>query len=241
MRNVRLICVRTINPMNAGFILRACANFDVFDINFISPSFSKEDYKILMTAKGESKKLLENIKIHESIISAVLDCSVAIGFTRRKGLKRQISIDLEKIPGLIKKHKVALLFGPEDNGLTQEDLSFCSHTCQIPTSTLMQSMNLSHAVSVVLYSIFSQTFNMPTLLTKKSKNATISDLKTLEKHLEKVINDLSTTKKDNPKRMLYYMKNTLNRSILTVREVAVFHAFLKKIEKNLKSEPHEQL
>jgi tRNA C32,U32 (ribose-2'-O)-methylase TrmJ len=105
------------------------------------------------------------------IQEAIANCRIAIGWTRRAGTTRDVSLswsDLcrnhatlrEAIAGPIgmgiedPAPSVALLFGREESGLSTDELLCCTHLCSIPTGRAQPSMNLSHAVAVALAPVF---------------------------------------------------------------------------------------
>ncbi len=231
MKGIKVICVRTQYGLNAGLVLRACSNFGVFNLSFVEPQFRKDDSKLILMAAGKSKELLDRVIFSNSLPEVLSGSNVVIGFSRRHGTKRQPTINVTNIFELTTHGNVALLFGPEDNGLTSRDLELCSHLCHIPTHSFMPSMNLSHAVSVVLFSIFLNTnSNCSIKKGRKARVAEFSELNILYERLKRVVNNMVPGKST---RMYYYIKNVLSRSVLSVREVSVFHAFLREIENML--------
>ena len=102
--------------------------------------------------------LLESCRVVPTLSEATADCTMVIGATARSGLYRQHAKTPREWASTIiksaKTGKVALLFGPEDNGLSNTEIGFCSHLVHIPSSTEYSSLNLAHAVMICAYELF---------------------------------------------------------------------------------------
>lgn len=152
-----VVMVKTRFPENIGMVARACANMGAQEMVLVSPEWWDIDKaKPLATSKG--LPLLENIKIVESINEAVKDCVMVIGTTARTGgWRRDIAtpndISSEIIPNLQSGHKVALLLGPEDRGLNNEEIEHCTRLVTIPTAIEASSLNVAQAALIMLYEL----------------------------------------------------------------------------------------
>lgn len=96
--------------------------------------------------------------VFPSIAEAVADCHLVAGTTAREGLyRRHVKTPREWAPSILaasRKSRVALVFGTEPSGLSNEDLAHCTHLIRIPSSPAYESLNLSHAVMVCLYELY---------------------------------------------------------------------------------------
>jgi len=144
-------------PLNVGSIARLCANFEVNELRVISPKcdlHSPESRK--MALKG--KKYLENCRIFNSLELAISDCDVVLASCGRIDLKKDFICESpDQISNWISSfdhiNSVAVLFGREDRGLSNRDLLFAHKVINIKTSQSYPSLNLSHAVSIILYEL----------------------------------------------------------------------------------------
>ena len=144
-------------PINIGSIARLCANFEVNELRIVSPKcdlFSLEAKK--MALRG--KKYLENCKIFNNLEEAILDCDLVLASCGRIDISKDFSCESpEDISKWISSFKhinnMALLFGREDRGLSNSELLFAQRIINIKTSQNYPSLNLSHAVSIILYEI----------------------------------------------------------------------------------------
>ena len=155
--NLKVVLIEPCGPINVGSIARLCANFEVNELRIVSPQcdiFSIESKK--MALKG--KKYLDNCKIFSSLEQAISDCDLVIASSGRIDLGKDSSFESPEniakwILSFDQVDNIAILFGREDRGLSNSELLFAQKTFNIKTSEKYPSLNLSHAVSVILYEL----------------------------------------------------------------------------------------
>jgi tRNA C32,U32 (ribose-2'-O)-methylase TrmJ len=173
--NLRVVLVSTRNPLNIGAAARAMSNFGFAHLRVVTPY--EPAYREARSAVGAAP-VLAKAEEFESVAEAVADCRLVVGTTAighrelyhplrrledgakiiRKLLARGPTSGLEgpRKKGARKRvasNHVALLFGSEKFGLTNEDLSHCHWLLHVPTSAQNISMNLGQAVAVCLYEL----------------------------------------------------------------------------------------
>ena len=150
--NWRIVLVRPRNPLNIGAAARAMANFGFRDLVLVEPY--EPVWKEARSAVG-ARALLGTARAVATLAEAVADRSLVAGTT--SGSRRKLGGDLLPLPALPARAasggKVALLFGPEKTGLTNEHLSCCHLLVRIPTVAASASMNLAQAVAVCCYEL----------------------------------------------------------------------------------------
>lgn len=153
--NIRIVLVGTIYGGNVGSVCRAMGNMGFCDLALVAPHdlMMEEARKMACHAT----EILDNRSEFATLAEAVADCGVVFGTTARKGLYRQhVRTPREWAPRAVEAAgtgKVALVFGPEDNGLGNEEIGQCTHLIRIPTAEY-SSLNVSQAVLICLYEIF---------------------------------------------------------------------------------------
>jgi TrmH family RNA methyltransferase len=161
---VRVVLVATRNPLNIGAVARAMSNFGFFRLYLVNPY--EPSFVEARSAVGAAE-LLKNAKVFPTVGEAVADCTLVVGTTAvgsreiRQPLKfleegaRAIhkSLRPSKSANSRKKSEVAILFGSEKFGLSNEDLSHCNWLLRIPTRDEHRSMNLGQAVAICLYEL----------------------------------------------------------------------------------------
>ena len=155
--NLNIILVEPSGPLNVGSIARLCSNFNVNQLRIVSPKcdiYSLESKK--MALKGI--KFIKECNIYGSLIDSISDCDLVLATCGRlHNQKGQEQDSIENISTWIRNFKevknLAILFGREDRGLTNRELLIAHKVFTINTHKYFPSLNLSHAVSIVLYEL----------------------------------------------------------------------------------------
>jgi tRNA/rRNA methyltransferase len=152
---LRVVLVNTRNPLNIGAAARAMSNFGFFHLRVVNPY--ELAFREARSAVGASP-ILADAEEFPSVAEAVADCTLIVGTTSVGHRELQHPVKrLEQAAPLIRKRlaasRVALLFGSEKRGLSNEDLSYCHWLLRIPTREDHRSMNLGQAVAVCLYEL----------------------------------------------------------------------------------------
>jgi TrmH family RNA methyltransferase len=173
MDHLRVVLVATRNPLNIGAAARAMSNFGCTRLRLVNPY--DPAYREAVSAVGAAP-VLASAQQFTTVAEAVADCSLVVGTTAagRRELHHQLctleagarlilqrlarqEIALKKPdrkrPSRPSTNRVALLFGSEKTGLSNDDLSHCHWLLRIPTRAEHRSMNLGQAVAVCLYEL----------------------------------------------------------------------------------------
>jgi tRNA/rRNA methyltransferase len=155
LANLRIVLVRTRNPLNIGSAARAMSNFGVLDMRLVTP-FEKA-FREAVSGVGAAQ-LLARAQEFSSLESAVGDSSLVVGTTAigHRELQHEIyslPVAAGKIRQKLASGRVAVLFGSEKTGLTNRELSHCHWLLRIPTREEHRSMNLAQAVAIVVYEL----------------------------------------------------------------------------------------
>ena len=151
-----VVLVRPRNPLNIGAAARAMSNFGVSDLRLVNPY--RLAFREARSAVGGAV-LLKNAKEFTDVADAVKDCSLVVGTTAigERSLQRPPRLLGEEAGKSIRSGlhngRVALLFGSEKTGLSNDDFSHCHWLLNIPTREENISMNLGQAVAVCLYEL----------------------------------------------------------------------------------------
>ncbi len=148
-----LVLVSTRNPLNIGAAARAMSNFGFSELRLVKPY--EPSFQEARSAVGAAE-VLKRARLYASVAAAVADCGLVVGTTAAANRELQHPLlPLQKGSRLIRKGlgrgRVALLFGSEKRGLSNDDLSHCHWLLRIPTREEHGSMNLGQAVAVCLY------------------------------------------------------------------------------------------
>jgi len=148
-----VVLVSTRNPLNIGAAARAMSNFGFSRLRVVNPY--EVAFEEARSAVGATT-LLKNAERFRSVTEAVADCSLVVGTTAAGNRKLDHELlSLQKGAVAIRRRagRIALLFGSEKRGLSNEDLSHCHSVLRIPTEESHPSMNMGQAVAVCLYEL----------------------------------------------------------------------------------------
>ena len=153
LKHFCVVLVAARNPLNIGAAARAMSNFGFLDLRLVNPY--QVAFRRARSAVGASE-LLEKAREFDTLADAVADCTLVVGTTsgaRRElhHVLRRLELGARVIRRRAKGSRVAILFGSEKFGLSNQDLSQCHWLMRIPTRDQHTSMNLGQAVAVCLY------------------------------------------------------------------------------------------
>ncbi len=233
MENLAVVLVETLYPENIGAAARACANFGVKDLILVRPKgLEPEKMKAMATKAG--LPVLERMKIYEDLEEALSPFSYVVGTTARLGRQRKVFETIkEAAPRLIhlsQENRIALLFGNEKWGLTNEDLYYCHTVVTIPT-TEAASLNVAQAVVIILYEIFSQAAEVEL---PKPRLATSQELEPMYRILKETLEAIDYVPHDNVVLWMTTIRRFLSRLELTAQEVRIIQGFCRNLLWHLK-------
>ncbi|MCS6975496.1 MAG: RNA methyltransferase [Gemmatales bacterium] len=235
LKQVRVVLVRTEIAGNIGATARVLANFGIRDWCLVAPQadpLAEESVKFAARAQPT----LTSVRRCETLTEAVADCLVVCGTTSHEtGMIRSTSLGLpwEILPRLLSaavSGKVALVFGPEADGLSNEDLSLCHHILHIPTDDGYPALNLSHSVAVCLYELRRSLLLNDRLEQPRSDLAAFTEQQRMFEHLEEALTELHFLWKPDADRLMYAIRHLLGRAGLTHQEVQILHGLARQIQ-----------
>lgn len=158
--NIRIVLVGTLYTGNVGSACRAMANMGIRHLRLAAPNLQNgwEEGERMAVHATDLISAREEFSTFEE---AVADCVAVVGTTARGGLYRQhVKTPHELAPDLLSLAEtgpVAIVFGREDKGLLNEEIAQCTHLLRIPVDDGYTSINLSQAVLITAYELFSAT------------------------------------------------------------------------------------
>lgn len=239
--NVVVVLVEPETPGNVGFVARVMANFGVDELRIAGPDI-REDHEAQIYSVHASH-ILDSAKVYSDLESALEDLEATWAATARAGRNHSVTravAPISELPDpLSREGKVGLVFGRESNGLSNEEVSLCDLAFSIPTSEDYESLNLSHAVSVVLYHLFSKYTPERRKTFTEAKAASREDRERVCMHFDEIIDQLAVKEHKKPIAKQIF-RNLLGRSYMTGREVTTMIGVVKKILERLdECEPTE--
>lgn len=202
--DLTVVLFRPKYPENVGSAARACLNMGVSRLVLVDP-YNFDLDKALPLATVHAKHILTGARIVDTLAEAVAGCTAVFGTTARTGGWRKGIMSPTTLAGVVDERlreggRVAVVFGPEDKGLTNEETSVCSGLVTIPTSRSGTSLNLAQAVVVVLYECFKRSLDTPFTPNgpHEERPTTVPEQETLFTTLQDTLLAIDFLKSDNP-------------------------------------------
>ena len=238
-KTLKVILVEPAGTINVGSVARLCENFNVNELRIVSP---KCDYLAQEAKKMAVKgiKILEEANIFKDLNSALSDCSRIIATCGRKEHGEiPLNSNKEALRWAIEKEEeetIALVFGREDRGLSNEELLKAHKVISLHTSENYPSLNLSHAVAIVLHQ-FNQ-FNKLNLLKpyrSKSRPANLISLEDCINDAGNLLLDIGFLMKHTYKAKMTKIKQLLIRAEIKDDEVALIRGIISQTRWKIKN------
>ena len=225
--NIAIVLNEPRYPENIGAAARAMKNMGFNDLIVIKPYiFNRENMEKMAT--HEARDILESMQLFDNLEEALAPFNYVVGTTARTGkLRRPQGTPRDMANHLIpisQNNRIALLFGSEKWGLTNDDLRFCDYIVTIPTDGFA-SLNLAQSVMILCYEIAmagreDHIFH--------PKRASVHELENMYNHLQQVFLEIGFLKPDNPDYWMRNVRNLLGRIGLLSKEVQLIRGLCRQ-------------
>ena len=230
LANVRLIMVRPRGSGNIGSVARAMKNTGVNDLAIVGAARTQSFWARAMAVHG--RDILADAKCYSTIREAIADCTLVVGTTCRPGLYRshsQTPRDLAPaMAAAAAKNKVALIFGPEDHGLSNKDLEHCQMLITIPTHPDYQSLNVAQAAVICLYELYVAA--LTPVEDSGVERARAEDIERLFDIMRHSLLKIGFLDSENPEHMLLAFRRIFGRAGLEAKDVRILTGMFRQIE-----------
>ncbi|MDL2268754.1 RNA methyltransferase [Desulfosarcina sp. OttesenSCG-928-A07] len=234
MSDIHIVLVEPQGPINVGSVCRVMMNFGFKALRLVNPCPAYHSLEARrMALKAES--ILSDAAIFPTLADAVADCHLIFGTTRRFGKYREDFLSPESAvrqiwsqpPGI----RTAFVFGREDRGLHTAELDLCHFFVTIGTDPAYPSLNLSHAVALILYGLKTVENTYPHPETQPiAMPAESRDIELMFQHMRRTLLDIDYLDEQNPDHILRAFRRLWGRGGLTGREVRILQGLWNRID-----------
>ncbi len=230
LSNIVIVLVRTKHPGNIGSAARAMNNMGIGELRLAAPQCE--------VASGEARRLaragegiLDRAKVYDSVASAIRDLRLVVGTSGKTGGNRELVYSprelAPRVAAQAAEGRTGILFGPEDTGLTDEDILPCQLLLRIPTDPKARSINLAQAVMIVCYEIFlAQLSREPARVVR---GAPAEQVEAMYAQLEHALLDIGFLHPQNARHMMFALRRMLGRAGLEKSDVGVLRGIARQI------------
>ena len=233
--NIRVVLVGTSHPGNIGGAARAMKNMGLSRLVLVEPEdFPSGD--AVARASGATD-VLDAALVVGSLEEALVGCSLVIGTSARDRRIPWPLLDprecgVTSCEQAAAGGEVALVFGREYAGLTNEELQRCQYHVHIPSNPEFSSLNLAAAVQVLAYEVRTAMLN--------SQAATADELESFYGHLRRVLVMIGFLDPQKPRHLMTRLRRLYGRSAVSKLEMNILRGILTETEKAVRGEPHKQ-
>lgn len=228
-----VVLVRCKYPGNLGAVARVMANFGVKDLRLVSPQADPLSLEARALA-SHGEYLLETARHYDSLVDAVQEMVWVAGTSARiGGLFRKQNV-LNVRDGMAMgstasaRGRIALVFGPEDHGLTNEEVSQCHYQLHIPAAPDYNVLNLAQAVGITLYEWYQ--VSQPTSREEPAALASAGDLAQMYGHLEASLRAIHFIWGEKGESVAHALRHLLYRAQPTESENKLLHGLARQLQ-----------
>jgi len=245
---VRIVLVETSHSGNIGAVARAMKNMGLGNLWLVNPSSFPDEASYARSAGASD--VLDRARVVSSLDEALADCILVMGTSARG---RKVPWPVMAPPqaaamasGHSAEGRVALVFGRENHGLSNDELQRCHYHIHIPSNPDYSSLNLAMAVQVICYELRMQYLrgleegeSSPYLeaMVAPGDNgwdvppATVNDVEGFFGHLEQVLVDVNFHRRDNPRQLMSRLRRLFQRARMDEMEINILRGVLSAVQK----------
>ena len=228
MQNIRVVMVETSHPGNIGAAARAMKNMGLSELTLVAPH-SHPSQEAIARASG-ADDLLEEARVTQSLGDAVADCRIVIGASARLRTVAWPLLDPREAAVMAVSEApntpVALVFGRESSGLSNDELDLCTHLVHIPTNPEYSSLNVAMAIQVISYEV--RLASLGEVSPPKTANATASnaEMEGFFGHLEQALDEIGFTDDRRSEKLMRRLRRLFHRAAPDSEEVNILRGIL---------------
>ncbi|GLO60030.1 tRNA (cytidine/uridine-2'-O-)-methyltransferase TrmJ [Vibrio sp. MACH09] len=239
LNNVKVILVGTSHPGNIGSAARAMKVMGLNQLVLVDPQCEVDEQTVALAAGAAD--IAQNATVVATLEDAIGDCGLVVGSSARSRTLEWPMLEPrecgEKFAIEGEQHPVALVFGRERTGLTNDELQSCHYHVCIPANPEYSSLNLAMAVQTLAYEVRVAYLNRSQINDSKQEEVypRHKELEMFYQHLEKVITDTQFISQDKPNQVMTKLRRLFSRSRPEIGEINILRGILSSIEKQIES------
>ena len=229
LENITIVLHQPRFSENIGAAARAMRNMGIRQLIVVNPE-NCDLTKVLRMATHAAIDVVEEMDCFDTLGEALAPFSYVVGTTARLGGNRPVVVSpavlAEKLIAITAQNRIAIVFGPEDRGLTNEDIRYCHELVNIPTADF-SSLNLAQAVMVMCYELFTAGRDKPKAFAPRL--ATRHELDGMYEEMKDILVRIDYIKPDNPDYWINKLRFFFTRIQLRAREVSIIRGICRQM------------
>ena len=231
LERMRVVLINTTHPGNIGATARAMKVMGLKQLHLVTP-------KIFPSAEATARAsgaddILEHAVVHESLDSALEGCGLVLGTSARLRSLSMPFLDstaaASQAVAESEKHDIAVLFGRERYGLTNEEMQCCNFLVNIPTNPEYGSLNIAQAVQIITYELRMAALGVADIEVPPADWEPVDDtqMERFYEHLEQTLLDIRFLNPRQPKKLMMRLRRLFNRARPDQNEINILRGILK--------------
>ena len=229
LNNIAIVLTGTRYPENIGAAARAMLNMGIERLILVDPQ-NYDLARINKMATHAASVVVERLAVYDTLKEALAGFNYVVGTTARLGGQRKVVSSpaklAQKLAPLSDQNRIAVLFGPEDRGLSNVDIRSCHTLVNIPTAEF-SSLNLAQAVMVTCYELFRFSLDKPGEFAPRLANQ--HELEAMYDQLKDVLMRISFINPDNPDYFMNNLRHFFARMQLRAKEVQIIRGICRQV------------
>ncbi len=228
LENIVIVLHQPRFSENIGAAARAMRNMGIRRLIVVDPYMYNQERALTM-ATHAAADVVERMERHENLAEALGPFQYVVGTTARVGGQRVLNSPPRMARQLIsisQENQIAVVFGREDRGLSNEDLRYCHSLVNIPTAEF-SSLNLAQAVMVMCYELFTATQEEDKPFAPRLAGR--FELDGMYEDLREVLVNICYVNPENPDYWMNHIRNFFTRIQLRAREVSIIRGLIRQV------------
>ncbi|CAM4061035.1 tRNA (cytosine(32)/uridine(32)-2'-O)-methyltransferase TrmJ [Vibrio neonatus] len=238
LQNVKVVLVGTSHPGNIGSAARAMKVMGLKQLVLVDPQCEIDDQTMALAAGADD--VVNNAQIFSTMQEAVADCALVVGSSARSRTLNWPMLEPRECGVKFVQEgtysQVALVFGRERTGLTNDELQLCQYHVAIPANPEYSSLNLAMAVQTLCYEVRMAFLESDKAQYPESEPAVYSrhnELEMFYQHLENVLVDTQFIEKDKPNQVMSKLRRLFSRARPEAQEINILRGVLTAVQKEI--------
>lgn len=228
--HIAIVLVHPKSAENIGAAARISWNMGINRLIIVRDNLPDREVMAKM-ATHKAAHLIDTLAIYPTLPEALAPFTVVVGTTARRGRQRFVTHTprdlVDALVPQLTNNQVAIIFGPEDTGLTNDDLKYCQMASAIPTADF-SSLNLAQAVAIHCYELHYGIIHATNTLHHTPQLATSFELESMYAYLEKSLLKIDFIKKVSDTFWMNNIRNFFSRMKLTSKDANIIRGISKK-------------
>ena len=230
LNHIAIVLHGTRYPENIGAAARAMLNMGLTRLILVGPQ-NYDLARINKMATHAASAVVAKLEVYDTLKEALAGFNYVVGTTARLGGQRKVVSSpaklAQKLIPISDQNQIAILFGPEDRGLTNVDLRSCHILVNIPTAEF-SSLNLAQAVMIMCYELF--CFSLDKAGEFAPRLANLHELEAMYDQLKDVLVRVSFINPDNPDYFMNNLRHFFSRMQLRAKEVQIIRGLCRQVD-----------